>query len=138
MTHAELYARLSRFAERVTRFALTLLSAPRTASVADQLMGAANGAAANSRASNHGRTNAEFRSKLGIAVEEADETRHWLAHLQTTGLATGIELAGLLQESIELTKILGASKRTANRNARAPTPIWSANTARPRLTSLDR
>jgi four helix bundle protein len=119
MTHQELYRRIYDLSVRVEQFAAPLFDRPATATIADQLTRAARGAAANYQASNHGRSNADFRSKLTLALEEADETQHWLQHLSETGLAAGPTLAGLLKESREISKILGASVRTANRNARA-------------------
>jgi four helix bundle protein len=119
MTHQELYQRIFDHSVRVERFAAPLFDRPSTASIADQLTRAARSAAANYQASNHGRSNADFRSKLTVALEEADETKHWLQHLTETGLASGPVLMALLKESREICKILGASVRTANQNARA-------------------
>jgi four helix bundle protein len=119
MTHQELYRRMCDLAVRVEQFAAPLFNRPATASIADQLTRAARGAAANYQASNHGRSNADFRSKLTVALEEADETKHWLQHLVESGLASGAALTALLKESREICRILGASVRTANQNARA-------------------
>jgi len=118
MNHRELYERLTRFADRVEALAEPMLGRPVTARRADQLMRASAAAAANYRASNYGRSHAEFRSKLTTALEEIDEARHWLVSLHRNGHATGAGAESLLVEVIELTRILGASRRTANRNSR--------------------
>jgi hypothetical protein len=54
-------------------------------------------------------------AKLGQAFEEADEARDWLVYLQEAGIAQD---AALLQEAVELTKILAVSLRTARANVR--------------------
>ena len=51
-------------------------------------------------------------------VDEADETQHWLAVLEKSGLASGTELARLLQESGELRAIFWKSLSTARLNHR--------------------
>jgi len=98
--------------------AAPLLDRRVTARRADQVMRASSGAAANYRASNYARSHAEFRSKITAALEEIDESRHWLASLHRHGHATGREAESLLVEVMELARILGASRRTANSNGR--------------------
>jgi four helix bundle protein len=118
MTHRELYDRLARFADEISALARPLFDRLDTRSIADQLVRAADGAAANYRAANHGRSNAEFRAKLGVALEEIDEATHWLLRIERRKLhPLTAEVERLLRESLELGRILGASKRTANRNA---------------------
>ena len=119
MNHVELYNRIYKFSLDVEAFVAPLYDRKVTADIADQLARAARGSAANYRAVSHGRTGPDFRSKLAIALEEADEARHWLRHLVDSGLASGPTVNGLLREAQEISAILGASVRTANRNARA-------------------
>lgn len=57
----------------------------------------------------------EFASKLGIALEEADETQYWLEYLQDCRLAPPASLKPLLLEARELVAILTASAHTARR-----------------------
>ena len=90
-----------------------------TADIADQLARAARSAAANYRSVSHGTSVPTSGNKLAVALEEADEARHWLRHLVDSGLVSGLTVIGLLREAQEISAILGASVRTANRNARA-------------------
>jgi len=57
-------------------------------------------------------------SRLGIVVDEADESEHWLSVLTRSGLASGAELDWLLQESRELRAIFSKSLTTARANHR--------------------
>ncbi len=58
----------------------------------------------------------EFIAKIGVAAEEADESKGWLELLVESGKAT-IEAAGaLIKEADELTAIFVASRITAQRN----------------------
>jgi four helix bundle protein len=71
--------------------------------------------AANYRAICRARSKAEFISKMGIVVEEADETVFWLEVLTETGVVRA-ELAGdLRREADELLAIFSASLRTSKR-----------------------
>jgi four helix bundle protein len=69
--------------------------------------------AANYRAVCRARSPAEFVSKIGVAVEEADETIFWLELLVETGIVPRIRMEKLLAEPNELLAILAASQRTA-------------------------
>ena len=72
--------------------------------------------AMNYRAANRARTRREFIAKLGIVVEEADETVGWLELIVRSDLASGDELEWLLKEARELVAIFAASYRTAKAN----------------------
>jgi len=59
------------------------------------------------------RSGADFVSKLGIVLEEADETLFWLELLVDSGVAHADKTAPLLKEANELVSIFVASLRTA-------------------------
>jgi four helix bundle protein len=120
----ELAARLKRFATRVVIFARAMATDPSSQVLAKQLTGSGTAQSANYHAARRARSRAEFIAKLGVAVEEADETEHWLivirdAHVISTtrGLR---ELDWLLDEARQLRAILAASVRTARANHRHP------------------
>jgi four helix bundle protein len=52
-------------------------------------------------------------SKIGIVVEEADESQFWLELLIETKVVPEEKLTELLKESRELTAIFTASQRTS-------------------------
>jgi four helix bundle protein len=112
----QLRQRLRRFATRVMKFVRTLPRDPATAVVAGQLAGSGTGMSSNYHAACRGRSRREFIAKLGVALEEADETEHWLELLQQDGRSASAELASLRAESSELRAILKSSVDTARRN----------------------
>jgi len=78
-----------------------------------QLLRAATSVGANYRAAGRARSKAEFVSKIGIVVEEADESVLWLECLIETGIVKEDLLGNLLAEANELVAIFAASQRTA-------------------------
>ena len=70
----------------------------------------------NYRSATRGRSRAEFIAKLGIVVEEADESVGWLELMTQVELSRGPELTWLLGESRELLAIFGTSQKTAKAN----------------------
>ncbi len=78
-----------------------------------QVLRAGTSVAANYRAVCRARSRAEFISKVGVTVEEADETVFWLELLVETGIVPNDQMQGLLTEANELLAILAASQRTA-------------------------
>jgi len=71
--------------------------------------------AANYRAVCRARSKAEFISKIGTVVEEADETVFWLELLVETNIVRANKMDDLLREANELLAIFAASQRTAKR-----------------------
>jgi four helix bundle protein len=71
--------------------------------------------AANYRAVCRARSKAEFIAKIGVVVEEADETVFWLELLIDTGIIAQAKLNNLLKEANELLSIFAASQKTAKR-----------------------
>jgi hypothetical protein len=68
------------------------------------------------RATCRARSPEEFIAKVGVAAEEADESKGWLELLVKAG-KTSIEVAGaLIKEADELTAIFVASRITVQRN----------------------
>jgi four helix bundle protein len=55
----------------------------------------------------------EFIAKLGIVVEEADESIFWLELLQETSFVQKHRRENLLKEANELTAIFAAARKTS-------------------------
>ena len=117
MTPQELRERTAEFAERAGRLARPLLKDLAAREAALQLIAASASAAANYRAACVARSHADFRAKIGLALEECDESVFWPEYLRRTGLCSQPELAKLTREGVELARILGASKRTSKLRA---------------------
>ncbi len=75
-----------------------------------QLLRSATSVAANYRAACRGRSNAKFISKIGIALEEADESLFWLELLEESGIIQAHRLTDIKKESDEITAILTSIK----------------------------
>lgn len=69
--------------------------------------------AANYRAAGRSRSKAEFVAKIGVVIEEADETVFWLEMLADSGLVRPQKLTNLQIEANESLAIFAASRRTA-------------------------
>jgi four helix bundle protein len=116
MTPATMEARLERFSLDVLAITGRLLRILETTDMADQLRRAATAAYANYGAACVARSHADFTSKIGIALEEADESRRWLRLLGAAGLLCGPEADRLLVEAGELRAILSSAHLTAKQN----------------------
>jgi len=81
--------------------------------IANQILRSATSMAANYRAVGRARSKAEFLSKLGIVVEEADETVFWLEMLADSGIVPANKMSDVLDEANQLMLIFSASRRTA-------------------------
>jgi four helix bundle protein len=112
----ELQRRTRQFATDVIAFCGKLPQAPAVRMIVEQLLDAAGSTDSNYRATCRAKSPADFISKIGTAVEEADESKGWLELLVSSQFTT-IEAAGaLIQEADELTAIFVASKKTAESN----------------------
>jgi four helix bundle protein len=101
------------FAAQAVEFCKGLPQDWQTREIGRQLLRASTGLAANYRAACRGRSRREFIAKLGVAVEEADETVFWLELIDRTRLANDSALAPLRCEAQELLAILAKSCRTS-------------------------
>jgi four helix bundle protein len=84
--------------------------------IGNQLLRSALSVGANYRAACRGRSKADFISKVGITIEEADESQHWLEMLTAAGLVPQEKVQPLTKEANELVAILTASAKTAREN----------------------
>ena len=119
MDETELKRRTRAFALRCMNLADSL---PRTTSgraIANQLVRSGTSVGANYRAACRGRSKPEFISKIGIVLEEADESAFWMELIIEAGLARSKLVAPLLDEAEQLTKIMAASILSAKRRLRA-------------------
>ena len=106
--------------ERTKQFALRIIKVyralPKTGEarvLGNQLLRSGTSVAANYRAAGRARSRAEFASKIGTVVEEADETVFWLELIVDAGLVRRTRIENLLKEANELLAIFAASHGTA-------------------------
>lgn len=119
MTGRELACRIDKWVVTVWAFTRPLLAALEWRDAILQLRRSSSGAAANYGAAVFARSHADFTSKVGIALEEMEESWRWLRLLRDAMEDPPRELAPLIDEARQLTAILAASHQTARQNRAA-------------------
>jgi len=108
----ELKNRTKSFAIRVIKLFRSLPRTEEARVIGRQMLRSATSIAANYRAVCRARSKAEFIAKVGVVVEESDETVLWLEILVDADIVPQSRMAKLLQEANELA-IFAASQYTA-------------------------
>jgi four helix bundle protein len=106
------------FALRTVRFCMNLPETWVTRRLGGQLIDSSTSMAMNYRAAGRGPSHREFTAKLGVVLEESDESLGWLEMIAQLELARGPEVVWLLGEAKELTAIFGSSYHTAKEKDR--------------------
>jgi four helix bundle protein len=119
MTPEELQARTKAFALAVIRLVCSLPRTEIARVIGGQLLRAGTAVGANYRAVCRARSGADFRAKLAVVEEEADESRYWLELLAESGVHAGPSLNSLLKEANELVAIFTASRKTTRLHNRS-------------------
>jgi four helix bundle protein len=83
--------------------------------IGNQLFRSATSVAANYHAANRARSRAEFTSKLGVVVEEADETLFWLEGIKDNAIVPTHRMEELVKEANELVAIFTVGRRSAKK-----------------------
>ncbi len=109
----QLKRRTKSFAIRIINLFRSLPRSPDAQTLGKQLLRSGTSVGANYRAVCRARSQAEFVARIGIVVEEADESVFWLELLGETGVINPVRTKDLLKEANELVKIFGASLRTS-------------------------
>jgi len=109
----ELKKRTKSFAIRIVNIFRSLPHSPDAQTLGKQLLRCGTSVAANYRAVCRARSQAEFIARMGIVIEDADESVFWLELLSETGVVRPARTQDLLKEANELVRIFGASLRTS-------------------------
>ena len=111
---SDLEDRIVKFAARCVKVCCALpIRKIGSGSYADQLFRAATGVAANYAEASEAESRKDFIHKLKVAMKELSESRIWLKLIGESGYVDKTKLTNLIEESIELTKILSSSVITA-------------------------
>ena len=113
MTPEELKLRTKAFALRFIKVFKALPRNEEARTLGKQMLSSGTSVAANYRAVCRSRSKAEFLARLGIVVEEIDETFLWLELLSDSGILSRERLKELQREANELMAIFVASQLTA-------------------------
>lgn len=109
----DLKDRIKDFAHRCVKLALALPDTPLGKHIRGQPIRCSTSAAANYRAVCIAQSKPAFVSKLGITIEEVDESCFWLEFIIDEKLLRKEKVLPLLQEGRELTSIFVSSRKTA-------------------------
>jgi four helix bundle protein len=109
----ELKLRTKAFAKRIIRLCRSLPRTEECYLIRRQMFRAGTSVGANYRAACRARSPADFVSKLGIVLEESDETLYWLEIIAETEIVAKKPLESLMRENNELISIFVASLNTA-------------------------
>src|SRR5213079_2661332 len=105
MNPAELKNRTKQFALRILKLVHALQNTIEGRAIANQLVRYGTAIAANYRATCRARSRAEFIAKVGVVLEEADETLLWLELIYEAKLIPAERVQPLLDEAGELVSI---------------------------------
>jgi len=111
----DLKTRTKDLALRVIRLYAALPKSTESQVVGKQLLRSGTSVGAQYREACRARSNAEFVSKLGGALQELDETSYWMELLVEASIVPHAKLEPLLDEANQLTAIL----TTCAKNAKA-------------------
>ena len=113
MNETELKQRTKAFALRVMKMVGALPNDSVGRAIGGQLVRSGTSVGANYRAACRGRSKAEFIAKLGIVIEEADESGYWMELIIDGGLLPTDKVELLLDEANQITAIMVASRKSA-------------------------
>ena len=105
MSDKDLRDRTKKFALKIIRLVASLTRTREADIIGRQFLKAGTSVGANYREANRARSKAEFRAKIGIVEQEADESLYWLELLKQSRISKGELLEELLIEADELVAI---------------------------------
>ena len=123
MNQIEMKTRTKQFALRAMKLVRALPKDIPGKVIANQIMRSATSVASNYRAACRGRSKAEFTAKVGVVLEEADESALWLELITEDGMLPPKRCESLLSEANELVAIFVATRNTAQGRGRNQSEI---------------
>ena len=115
MTPEELKRRTKHFALRIIHLIDTLPHTTTAREIGKQLLRSGTSVAANYRSACRARSKPEFIAKIGLVIEEADESAFWLEIILEGKLLQNTEVDSISREAEELTRIMSKSRATARK-----------------------
>ena len=94
------------FAIRIIKLYQYLCAEKKEYVLSKQLLRSGTSIGANIREAQRGQSTADFIFKLNISLKEASETEYWLELLQETGYITDSQFESIVNDCIELIKLL--------------------------------
>ena len=112
----KMQARTMVFAVNIVRFFAKLPRTDEARVPGKQVLRSATSVGANYRAVCRAKSDADFISKMGTVVEEADESVFWLELMESAGICSPAIIQPLKTEANELLRIFSTSPNTAKQN----------------------
>jgi four helix bundle protein len=112
----ELQERTKIFALRIIRMFRLLPKTQDAQVIGKQVLRSGTSIGANYRAACRARSKSEFSAKMGIVVEEMDETLFWLELLVDAQIVPSGKMRQLIDEANQLLAIFAASQKTIRKN----------------------
>lgn len=103
------------FAIRIVRLNQFLCGEQKEYVLSKQLLRSGTAVGALVREAEFGQSRADFRSKMAIALKEANETDYWLTLLKDTGYLNANMFESISFDCVELIKILAATVKTTQK-----------------------
>ena len=105
------------FGARIVKLHRYLIKEKRESVIAKQILRSGTSIGANISEAQYGQSRADFISKLQIALKETAETEYWLHILQKSDYLDEQQAGSLLNDCLELKRILISSVNTAKSEA---------------------
>ena len=101
------------FATRIIKLNKYLIKEKKETVIAKQIIRSATSIGANANEAVYGQSKADFIAKLHISLKETAETEYWLRLLMLSDYITEKEGKSLLDDCLEIKKILISTLKTA-------------------------
>ncbi|MEK7580046.1 MAG: four helix bundle protein [Patescibacteria group bacterium] len=119
MNKEDLKKRTKEYALRIIKLIKALPNTVEGRAIGNQLIRSGTSVGANYRAVCRARSRAEFISKLGVVIEEADESAFWLEIIIEIGMIKRETIEPLLQETNEIVAIMVSSRKSSIKNQKS-------------------
>lgn len=114
----DLRGRTKQFALRIIRMYSSLPQGQVAQVLGKQVLRSGTSVGAHYREANRARSDAEFLSKMRLALQELDETAYWLELLVEAEIIPAVKLVELQQETEELIAIFVTIAKKVDENGR--------------------
>lgn len=111
--------RTQQYALRIIKLVKALPNNLEARAIGNQLIRCGTSVGANYRATCRARSRIEFIAKLGIVIEEADESAFWLEIIIKSGLIKKDLVEPLLKETNEIIAIMVAASKSSRLNQKS-------------------
>lgn len=111
--------RTKKFALRIIKLGKILNKDNVEKIISNQIIRSGTSVASNYRSALRGKSKADFISKLGTVIEEADETMFWIEIIIESDILDESVLGNLYKEANEIVSIMVKTRNTAIKNLKS-------------------